>query len=137
MKDGIKDHYREEDIQIMKLESDVENWEMSIEFAEKEINFFNKLLNSSDYMKNTENKKKSLDLLDQLKTIHETNKSCLMEILEFSNKLEGMNECEDLQCETFFLNSHEEFKNKIEKHLLRFRALKGRIFPYLENEIIE
>ncbi len=137
MKNGIKDHYREEDIQIMKLESDVENWEASIEFAEKEIHFFNKLLNSPQCNENPDTKKKSLDLLDQLKTIHETNKACLGEILEFSNKLEGMNECEDLQCETYFLNSHEEFRNKIEKHLLRFRALKGRIFPHLSKYIVQ
>ncbi|HET8838831.1 MAG TPA: hypothetical protein VFM82_07550 [Flavobacteriaceae bacterium] len=134
MKNGIKEHYREEDIQKMKLESDVENWEASVEFTEKEIDFFTDLLNLPQF--DSSPAKIRLSLLDQLEAIHKTNKACSREILEFSNKLEGMNECEDIQCETYFLNSHEEFRDKIEKHLLRFRALKGRIFPYLSREFV-
>lgn len=134
MKNGIKEHYREEDIQKLKLESDVENWEASLAFTEKEILFFEHLLNYPEFNKSS-NEKDVDSLLDQLQRIHKTNRICSDEIVVFSNTLEGMNECEDLQCETYFLNSHEEFRNKIEKHLLRFRALKGRIFPYISKEL--
>lgn len=136
MKNGIKDHYREEDIQKMKLESDIENWEATIDFAEKEIDFFTKLLNLPQLNIKNSVGNGSFTLIDQLQTIAETNKVCANELVEFRNKIEGLNECEDLQCETFFLNSHEDFRSKIEKHLLRFRALKGRIFPYITKDII-
>lgn len=128
MKKEIQDHYREEEIQKLKLHGEVENWKAEIAFMTKEISFFSSLLASLPEEK--ENNKK---LLRELKATKQSNETYFSAILDFENKLEGINECDDLQCETFFLNSHEEFRDKIEKHVLQFRVLKGVIFSHLKK----
>lgn len=135
MKNEIREHYREEDIQRMKLHSDIENWNAEIAFMEKEIVFFSTLLPSGSFQKANENQENTTLLLKRLKTTKEHNLNYAAAVLNFNNTLEGLNECEDLQCETYFLNSHEELRSKLEKHGLEFRNLKGAIFSHLEKNI--
>lgn len=133
MKKNIKEHYRDEDVQKFNLNSDIDNWKAEIEFAEKEITFFKSLLKSLPNT-NTEKIQKNTDkLLRQLEQSHHDNQSFSEALLHFENHSEGINECDDLQCETYFLNNHEDFRNKIEEYTLQFRVLKEVIFSHLEK----
>lgn len=130
MKNEIQEHYREEDVQKMKLHSDIENWNAALSFIQKEIAFFTSLLESPRFA-TSQNQKNTDQLLQDLKTIAESNKNYTAAVLNFNNTLDGLNECEDLQCETYFLNSHEELREQLKKHEQTFRNLKENIFSYL------
>lgn len=133
MKNEIREHYREEDIQKLKLHKDIENWNAEISFTRKEIRFFSGLL-QNPLFENTANQQNTNHLLQELKTLEESNENYSDKVLSFSNTLEGLNECEDLQCETYFLNSHEELREELIKHGLKFQELKEQIFAHLKAE---
>lgn len=133
MKNEIREHYREEDIQKLKLHKDIENWNAEISFTKKEIRFFSELL-QNPLLKNTTNQQNTSLLLQELKTMEENNGNYSDKVLSFSNTLEGLNECEDLQCETYFLNSHEELREELIKHGVKFQELKEQIFANLSEE---
>lgn len=135
MKNQIQSHYREEDVQKMKLHSDIENWNAEIAFMNKESEFFSALLSAPSFEKENKNDENTNQLLQELKATEELNKTYTASVLNFSNTLEGLNECEDLQCETYFLNSHEELRAQLKKHGLKFRVLKEHIFSHMEKGI--
>lgn len=133
MKNEIREHYREEDIQKLKLHKDIENWNAEISFTKKEIRFFSELL-QNPLLQNTTDQQNTSLLLQELKTMEENNGNYSDKVLSFSNTLEGLNECEDLQCETYFLNSHEELREELIKHGVKFQELKEQIFANLSEE---
>ncbi|MGM0634587.1 MAG: hypothetical protein ACQESK_00875 [Bacteroidota bacterium] len=127
----IKSHYNENDIQIMQMNSDLSHWKEIAESAQLEIEFFIKLMKSNIVEKNVDNKADKTFLMNELNAAEKINKDILQQIQDLDVKLEGMKECEDLQCETYFLNEHLQHKRKIREHFSKFRNLKNTLFSYL------
>lgn len=138
MKNEIQSHYREEDIQKLKLNDDIKNWNAELTFMAKEVTFFLVLLTYPfGVEKGTKNQENTNQLLQELKAMDELIKTHTATVLNFNNTLEGLNECEDLQCETYFLNSHEALRDQLKKNGLKYRVLKEHIFSHLEKEITQ
>lgn len=134
MKKDIQEHYRKEDLQILKLNSDIENWKAEIEFMTKEITFHTSLLTALlTEEKDDKTVQNTQKLLRELKQMEQQNNTLAESLLNFENDSEGINECDDLQCETYFLNNHEDFRAFTEKHVLQFRVLKEVIFSHLDG----
>lgn len=112
-----------EDSQKTDLQIEIENWKGQMNFMAKEIAFYLKMVEFP-----------TIDLKNInffLKDLHEINKTSdelVKMLLQYNNNLEGLNECDDLQCETYYLDQHEEIRVKIEKHQLRFRTMKSQLF---------
>lgn len=86
---------------------------------EEEIILFSDLLRAK-------NDKSYSNILEKMKVFKE--------LINYDRKLEVLKECEDLQCETFFLNSHNEFKEKIEVHFYQYRNFKKNVFSVINNK---
>lgn len=56
------------------------------------------------------------------------NANFLSLLSNFSIKLEGINECDNIQCETFYFNDFVDFKIQIESFLSQYRKLKKNLF---------
>ncbi|MCH8535036.1 MAG: hypothetical protein LAT51_08215 [Flavobacteriaceae bacterium] len=130
----IKSHYNENDIQVLQMNSDLSHWREIAENAQSEINFLSNLLHQST-AKQPVNEADAQFLKNELKSAKEFNEALIDQIFQLETKLEGMKECEDLECETYFLNEHLQHKRKIREHFSKYRNLKKTLFSYFNPGI--
>jgi len=135
MINNIQKHHNDEEIQKLSMESAVHLWRQELEFLEKEIQFYLALLSSSLIEKTRSNNIDANYLLKQFNELKESNKLHKKTCINFQNKLQGMEECDDVQCENAYLQSYLLFKNKLEKHFNSIRDIKQSAFEYLKYGI--
>ncbi|MBB4119246.1 hypothetical protein GGR32_001542 [Mesonia hippocampi] len=135
MEDKIKQHYDGDDIQLLNYSADLIDWKDKLAFAETEIRFYKKLLLSS-VMEVAENEKSRKDKLkESLLNIEEIHANFFSQVARFSVDAEGINECDDVACETYYLNEHQDYKEKIENFFKNYRTLKEELFVFFEERI--
>jgi hypothetical protein len=122
----LKKFYSQDTIQHEFLDRDIKLWREELEGIEEEINFL------KSFLENPENKSIqeliSDKLMLKLNVKQLENAVFISRLNNFSVKLEGMNECDDIQCETFYFNDFVDFKLHIESFLSQYRKLKKNIF---------
>lgn len=114
-----------------ELQADTREWDSTFLLNTDEITFVKQLLISDVFEGNTpnlyENLQQYFDLVEELKTekidLHE-------ELRNHKNDLNGMMECEDISCESFYYTQHLELEKRIRKHLSKFEDIKLRIFRF-------
>jgi len=125
-KEVIKIHQDQDDLQKFFINRDVDRWNDEVASIKEEINLFIKLLTSK-------NDKLYSNILEKVEEFKSTNLKFSEELISYDRKLEVLKECEDLQCETFFLNSHNDFQEKIEEHFSEYRNFKKNVFALINN----
>jgi len=130
----FQEHHNDEEIQILSIQSESEDWEERLVIISEEIDFFTNILGSG--LKETVsvaiNKEDASYLQKQLELINKANEFHLSTFFDYKNKLEGLKECDDVQCENFYLKDHLVFKTTLRKHFKDFRQLKVLIFKFLK-----
>ena len=130
----FQEHHNDEEIQILSIQSESEDWEERLVIISEEIDFFSNILGSG--LKETVsvaiNKEDASYLKKQLELINKANEFHLSTFFDYKNKLEGLKECDDVQCENFYLKDHLVFKTTLRKHFKYFRQLKALIFKFLK-----
>lgn len=104
------------------MQNEIESWEKHIDFIEKECNFYLKLISLPEMQF-----EKTPPLKQALQKISEANSELAKRLLQNKNSLEGMIECDDLQCETYYLDQHKQTQDKIAQHEQAFREAKSSI----------
>lgn len=135
MNNQIKKHYGNEDIQRLNLCTDLNKWKSEITYIDIENQFYKKLF-SSHLIEKTEINRQDLYFLQQeLESLNNKNQELFEKLQPYINELEGFTECDDVQCETFYLNEHQNFKIKIESHFFKNRNFKTLVYSYISNGI--
>jgi hypothetical protein len=115
---------------LSKFHQDVLWWQMHIEFAQTEIQFIYKLLNSSAFEQH-HNLFERLELFkNQIKTETKALENLKEDVNRHNNKMKGMAECEDLFCDTMYLENHDLLQDHFESFSKSFGQLKSKIFNY-------
>lgn len=130
MDNSIKNHYTQEDIERQYIDKDITNWKEELECINAEIMFFKKLLKNKidvNYSKNYQT------LFEKLEKKQLESKVASEKLINYTQKMQGINECEDLDCETYYLNDHIVFKENVEAFLSKYRKLKRTIFSKLNK----
>lgn len=129
----IREHYGSEDIQRLNMFTDVNKWKSEVTFIDLENQFYKKLF-SSKLVEKTDITLQDLYYLQQeLESLDLKNQAYLEKLMAFSLELDGFSECDDLQCETFYLNELQKFKIEIENYFFENRNLKTLIYSYINN----
>lgn len=129
----IREHYGSEDIQRLNMFTDVNKWKSEVTFIDLENQFYKKLF-SSRLVEKTDITLQDLYYLQQeLESLDLKNQAYLEKLMAFSLELDGFSECDDLQCETFYLNELQKFKIEIENYFFENRNLKTLIYSYINN----
>jgi len=123
----IKMHQDQDDLQLFFINRDVDRWNDEVASIKEEIILFTKMLTANS------NKDYS-NILEKLNDFRTENTRFAEELISYTNKLEILKECEDLQCETFFLNTHNDFQDKIELHFSDYRNFKKNIFLVINTK---
>lgn len=138
MKDLIYKHETIDDIQMKFMDRDIELWKEDISIIRVEILFFKRMLTSSVFKELNSSEQKD-SLVKDLTNVKEINESYSNQLMDFVNKLGKIKECDDVQCETFYLNNHTKFRKDIESHFSAYRFYKMNVIlffdSYLEDKI--
>lgn len=134
MIDKFQEHFDEQEMQILSMESDSSEWEERLKTINSEAAFYFRLLNSgfSEDLKPKINFEDSNFLKNQLNSIMEINDFHLGTFQDYKLKQEGLKECDDVQCENFYLKDYLIFKKTLTKHFKVFRELKFLVYKYVE-----
>lgn len=135
MTNNIKEHHNDEEVQYLNLERDVALWRNKLKFVADEIAFYLLLLGSSLIEKTHSNNIDANYLLKEFNNLKEINEFHMNTDKHFQNNLQGMAECDDVQCDNAYLHSYLLFKSKLEKHLDEVRNIKQSTFQYLQKGI--
>ncbi len=129
----FQEHHTTEELQVLQLKSEVLDWEERLEVINAEIAFFSELFNSrfDDKIKVQINREDLRYLFQKFEEVKQYNDFHLSTIKDYKNKLEGLKECDDVQCENYFIKDHLLFKSSLNRHFKSLRELKKLSFKYL------
>lgn len=137
MREEIQDHTT--DIEMIRLEiiPETKRWLDKTDFINTEINFLRMLLFRNFIIKINTNVEGSKHLLKMLDELQEVNTANLKAIREFRIKLEGLRECDDVQCENLYLGEYLNFKERIYEHLEEVQHVKSLLYDYFGSGLSE
>lgn len=135
MKDLIYKHETIDDIQMKFMDRDIALWKEEISIIRVEILFYKRMLTSSVFKILNFNTQKKEDLIKDLTNVKEINESYYRQLADFLNKLDMIKECDDVQCETFYLNNHTKFRKEIESHFSAYRYYKKNVILFFESHL--
>lgn len=130
---SIKLNYDHELIYKTFIDSDIKNWKEEIEIINMEMIFYKNLIQKhlSEYATWGQFNYKSL--LQGIVDIQYYNEISQRNFIKYNNVIHGIAECQDLQCESYFLNVHSKLKQVIEKHFSTSKQFKKTIISYLKT----
>lgn len=135
MSEIIKPHYKDEDIQTLNLCTDVNKWKSEVTFIDLENQFYKELF-ASRLIEKTDINRQDVNFLQQeLESLDIKNLEFLEKLRILVNELDGYRECDDVHCDTYYLNNHQKFKIEIENYFFKNRNLKTLIYSYIKNGI--
>lgn len=133
MKELIYEHETVDDIQMKFMDKDIALWKEEIAIVRIELVFFKRILTSPIFKSFNCDRKEKIDLLKDLDNVKDINENYHDNLCAFINKLEKIKECEDVQCETFYLNNHTKFRTDIESHFSAYRFYKINVILFFDN----
>ncbi|MFD2698522.1 hypothetical protein ACFSQ0_11000 [Mesonia sediminis] len=133
MPDKIQEHYSEEEIQILNMNKDLNFWVDELKFMVTEITFFKQLLAKDELKFNTSPNYKEVKQI--LAENLETTKKFLEELIDYDVVSNGIQECDDLSCETYYLNEHQDYKKRVRDHLKLHKDNKQVLFKLIQENL--
>lgn len=126
MNDLLPSHLSIQEINYYTLVSQYKNWIAELKFVDQEFSFFAELL-VSQKLKTEE----TGDIANDISSARQQNQKMLDKVISHGNQLESLLECEDVACDTFYLNEHQGFKKEVEQHIIKIRNYKTTFFKTL------
>ena len=112
-------------------------WQVELEFLEHELLFYKHLLNSNIYKKNT------MNLFENLQLYKKEGDNYNKERLEILDKVHTYKKqilnriaCDDLSCDSFYLQLHEKMTYDVEVFLEESKNFKFHLFEYIQSVIL-
>lgn len=116
---------------LKAFHQDAQWWKSIIGFIETDTQFIDRLLNSNAFKENTPNLFERLQQFKhEIATKTRETKNFKKEIENYEDKLKGILECEDISCDTYYLENHKDLKGRFEKFYENFNNYKTSVFNY-------
>lgn len=116
---------------------DAQWWRTAVGYIETEAHFIDGLLSAKIYKENTPNLYERLQKFKhELGTRSRETKNLKKELELYETKLLGILECQDISCDTYYLENHKALKNRFEEFYTRFNTYKIGVFNYIEGVLL-
>ena len=112
-------HDTDEEIIHAKRLQDLNIWISHLSYATNECDWLTKIAS---------NKIGDKVLRDKLLEKNEVNSALLNELYSYKSSIGRFHECDDLECDLFYINQHDEFYAKYVKHIEEYRAIKSQVY---------
>lgn len=114
-----------------ELNEDTNYWNGKFRSQTEEMVFLKALLTSNVFENSIPNLFEKLqEFYDELSELKDEKINLEEAVRNHKNDLNGMMECEDISCESFYHSEHQKLTDKISKQLALFQDLKMRIFRF-------
>lgn len=126
-------HYRRSanEKSIDELQADTLRWDSLLQINTEEIYFLKQFLTSDIYQDAIPNIYERLqEFYDEVEERKAEKIELHEELHNHKNDLNGMMECEDINCESFYHSQHEKLSTRLERHLEKMQDLKLRILRF-------
>ncbi|MDN3722947.1 hypothetical protein QRD02_01010 [Aequorivita sp. SDUM287046] len=124
----IYDHDSPEAITFKNSSIELDNWIEHLNYIEKEIeNLLN--LGKKELSKAFD----SENVLQKLAEEKESNTATIDAFLKYKESLPKAAECEDADCDMFYITEHERFRKSYSAHLKKYREVKEEYFNILSK----
>ncbi|MDC8000941.1 hypothetical protein POV26_07825 [Aequorivita todarodis] len=124
----IYNHDTPEAIAFKNNSIELDNWIEHLNYIEKEIvNLLN--LGNTELSKVFESK----NVIEKLAREKETNAAAIDAFLKYKEGLPKAAECEDVDCDMFYVTEHEKFRKTYLAHLKKYREVKEEYFSVLSK----
>ena len=134
---NLQVHHSEEEIQIVRFRNESYYWQTELAFLNQEIEFYLDVLNSSSIKKTMSKAVAANHLIHQFNNLKETNEQYQLTCEVFRNRMEGQNECDEVECDHAYIKAHLTLRSKLEKHFSEVRNIKKSAFRFLKGGIKE
>ncbi len=118
----FNDHEADDRIMLKKDKVEVGHWAESLEHIDEEIRMLlaleNRFLNDSA-------------LHVELLALQRENTLKSGMLYRYENAMRNAWECDDMACDTYYLNKHEKHRELYMEHLKSYRKLKSKLFSRL------
>ena len=125
--DSVTQNIKTIHLESIFIQRDLLNWNEELAIATVEMQFCHNLFDSILKEGNEKNSAKYNNILNKLKFLQKNNTRFQTELISLANHFEGYLECEDIQCDNYYMSSHLDFRDKIEKHFFQYRKLKKKL----------
>ena len=132
---NLQIHNNEEEIQIERFRNESYYWQTELVFLNQEIKFYLDILNSSAIRKTNSKDVDANNLIYEFNNLKETNEKYQLKCEVFRNRIEGQNECDEVECDHAYIKTHLTLRSQLEKHFGEVRNIKKSAFNYLKGEI--
>ncbi|HZJ20866.1 MAG TPA: hypothetical protein VFD35_11015 [Pricia sp.] len=116
---------------LQAFHHDAEWWKSIIVNILSEIQFIDRLLKANVFKENMPNLFERLqEFTHEIKTKTRETKNLKKELTEYEDMLRGILECQDVSCDTYYLENHKALKERFEKFYMDFNAYKTKVFNF-------
>ena len=121
---------------IEELQYNIQIYAESLQYLKEELHFLQFLINAHIYKPKTMNLFENLEQFKKElgKCIKKTDKF-IIKINSHKNQIANIIECDELACDNYFINFHNELEENIYKFKCNILKLKSKIFNYLLSVI--
>ncbi|EMQ93891.1 hypothetical protein D778_01301 [Xanthomarina gelatinilytica] len=112
-------HDTDEQIIQAKRLQDLQTWISHLSYVTNECDWLAKIAS---------NKIHDRVLRDELLEKIEVNSALLNEFYNYKSSIQSFQECDDLDCDLFYINQHDAYHNKYVKHIDAYRQVKNKVY---------
>lgn len=112
-------HDTDEQIIHTKRMQDLNIWISHLSYVTNECDWLSKIAS---------NKLNDKVLTDELLEKTELNSALLNEFYNYKSSVQSFLECDDLECDLFYINQHDTFYTKYVKHIDDYRLTKNKVY---------
>jgi hypothetical protein len=109
-------------IMFKKDNTEIKNWIENLEFVNEELEYFDKI--EQKILRNT-------TINQFIKTSKRNTTLELSKLYRYENNMSKIMECDNIQCDTYYLNNHEQNRRTYLELLVQHNNLKMKIYEDL------
>lgn len=123
---------------IDQLLNEIREWDKKLQISSQAFAFLHELITADIFQRDLPNLYENLFTYSSTMLALKNEKISLhQEIVNHKNDLNGMLECEDISCETFYYSQHENLHKKLLRFLSDFHEFQAELFKFCSNKLLK
>ncbi len=121
---------------VDQLINDIGEWNKKLQTNSEEITFLNQFVSADIFQQDLPNLYEHLFDFSNTLTDLKTEKIDLHQVItNHKNDINGMLECEDISCESFYYSEHKKLENRLIKFINDFDEFQTQLFKFCTNKL--
>jgi len=122
------------DLENIFINKDFISWKEELNIAAVEMEFCQNLFTATLNDLGAAQQSKYTNILEKLSLLKKENNQIKKELFALGIQLEGYIECQDMQCDNYYMVMHLAFRDRIERHFSIYSKLKKKLLLKINRE---